>query len=60
MKWKEMIQPHLSDESKDHDAYMAIAEQAEEEGCCHVAGVLRDIAHEEEMHHHLLEQMMHE
>lgn len=60
MKWKEMLQPHLMAEEQDHDNYEQIAKAAEEEGCCHEAGVLRDIAHEEHIHRHLLEEMVHE
>lgn len=58
MKWKEMLMPHLEEEFKDHEGYMHIAKVAEEEGCCHEASVLRDIAHEEKTHHKLLEELM--
>lgn len=55
-----MLMPHLDEEAHDHEGYMRIAEVAEEEGCCHEAGVLRDIAHEEKTHHKLLEELMHD
>lgn len=59
MKWKELIAPHVNEEDTDHDVYMRIADTADEEGCHHAAGVLRDIANEEMTHHHLLAEMLH-
>lgn len=58
MHWKEMLQPHVDEEHRDHDAYRIIADQAEADGCHHEAGILRDIANEEETHHHLIAEMM--
>ena len=58
MKWKEMLHSKLAEEGADHDAYLKIAELAEAEHCCHEAGVLRDIAHDEKTHHHLIKEMM--
>ena len=58
MEWKTMLHEHLAAEGKDHDAYMKLAEMAEADGCCHEAGVLRDIAHEEHTHHRLIREMM--
>lgn len=58
MTWKEMLHGHLVAESADHDEYMKIADEAEAAGCHHEAGVLRDIADEEHMHHKLLHEIV--
>lgn len=58
MSWKDRLHEHMSEEHRDHDEYMKLAEEAEEEGCCHEAGVLRDIAHEESIHKRLLTEML--
>lgn len=58
MHWKEMLQPHIDEEHRDHEVYRLIAEQAEADGCYHEAGILRDIANEEETHHHLVAEMV--
>lgn len=58
MNWKDQLHQHLTEEQRDHDAYIQLADMAEEEGCCHEAGVLRDIAHEENTHHKLIAELM--
>ena len=58
MSWKDLLHQHISEESQDRDMYLELAKQAEAEGCCHQAGVLRDIAHEEHTHHKLLSEML--
>lgn len=57
MSWIEMLHGHVAEEATDHAEYMKIAEEAEAAGCCHEAGVLRDIAHEEKIHHKLLAEI---
>lgn len=57
MNWKEMLHEHIAEEAHGYQEYMDLAKMAEEEGCCHEAGVLRDIAHEEQIHHRLLSEM---
>lgn len=56
--WKEKLAAKLEEESHGCDEYMALAEEAEKEGCHHEAGVLRDMAREEKMHHRLIKEMM--
>lgn len=56
--WKEKLAAKLEEEGHDHDEYMDLAEEAEKEGCHHEAGVLRDMAREEKMHHRLIKEMM--
>lgn len=58
MSWKDKLSMHLQDEENGHNAYMELANEAEKEGFCHEAGVLRDIAREEHTHHELLREMM--
>lgn len=56
--WKEKLAAKLEEERHGHDEYMDLAEEAEKEGCHHEAGVLRDMAREEKMHHRLIKEMM--
>lgn len=58
MTWKEMLQAHAASEKSDHADYMHMAEMAEQDGCFCEAGVLRDIAHEEKMHHKLVMEIV--
>lgn len=58
MSWREKLHEHLTEEHNDHDEYMKMAEEAEQDGCCVEAGVLRDIAREELTHRKLLGEML--
>lgn len=44
------IEEHHKEEMADHDAYLAMAVELEKDGQSHLAGVLRDIAHDEHTH----------
>ena len=59
MSWKEMLESCLAEEAEGMEKYLAIAEMAKKDGCHWAAGVLRDIANEEETHHKLLADMLH-
>lgn len=47
---KSKLEAHHKEEMSDHDTYMAMAEELEMEGHHSLAGVLRDIAHDEHTH----------
>lgn len=55
---RNMIRQSAEEEKQDIDKYKRMAEMAEENGENKIAGVLRDIDHDEKTHRHLLEQMM--
>lgn len=57
-EWQSKLMGHMAEEANDQHDYMAIADMADEDGCCHEAGVLRDIAHDEETHRHLIKEML--
>ncbi len=55
---KSMIRQSAEEEQHDIDKYKRMADMAEEAGDDKIAGVLRDIDHDESTHKHLLEQML--
>lgn len=59
-EWMEQLKAHYTEEAKDHEEYMRIADMAEHEGDCCEAGIIRDIAHEEMIHRKLIGEMMHD
>lgn len=58
MTWKEILEPHIDEEGHDWETYREIADMAEADGCHCEAGVLRDIANEEETHHKLIAEIL--
>ena len=56
---KDKIRDYMTAEEKDIEKYIGLAAEAEAEGCKHAAGVLRDIAHDEETHLKVLSEMLH-
>lgn len=58
MSWKEQLEANLEEEDQGFHHYMKMAEEAEKDGCCHEAGVLRDMAHEEKTHARLIREII--
>lgn len=46
------------EEIQDHEKYLALAKECEEAGCHKEAGILRDIANEEESHAHFVNYIL--
>lgn len=54
------LRDHHNREFDDMSNYIRLAETAEREGFSHVAGILRDIAHEESQHANLIAHILQE
>ncbi|MBQ0141856.1 MAG: hypothetical protein KBT06_03485 [Prevotellaceae bacterium] len=57
--WKSIKEAHV-EELEDHKGYMHLASLANDEHMHDVAGILKDIAHEEETHAQILSHILDE
>lgn len=57
--WKSIKEARI-EELDDREGYVHLASIAEEEHMCEVAGILKDIAHEEETHAEILSHILDE
>lgn len=53
-----LVKEHLANEGHDRESYWKMYEMAEKEGCYRIAGIFKDIAHEEKTHKHMLEYIL--
>ena len=55
---RKKIEDYHKEEIADRDKYKALAEELRREGYDHCAGVMCDMAHEEETHAHMLSHIL--